>query len=326
MRARSAGLLVSLIVVASIGRPDHARAQDYPARPVTIIVPTAAGGGVDFAGRLVAGELQNALGKPFVVENKGGASGNIGTLQAARAAPDGYTLLVSISGFHTTNPALFAGLQWDPVRDFAGVGMIMRAPHMVVVNRDFPADTLAQLVAYARANPGKLHYASPGVGTQNQIAAELLAQLTGISITPVPYRGTGPALNDVLAGTVGLFINSTQSLMGPLQSGRLKGLAILSATRHPLLPDLPTAAEAGVPGLEIETWYALYAPAGTPRTAIDVLAREMKRMSEREDFQARVAQSGATMLTMGPDELDRFTAAQLAHWTAIIRRLGITAQ
>jgi len=319
---RSAVFVSVIIILLSL----NATAEDYPVRAITIVVPTPAGGGVDFTGRLIAAELQNRLGKPVVVENKGGASGNIGTLQAARAVPDGYTLLLGMSGYQVTNPAVFANLQWDPIRDFSGIAMILRAPHVVVVNKEFPVNNLAELVAYARANPGKLDYASPGLGTQNQIAAELMAQLTNVKLNPVPYRGTGPALNDVLAGTVNLFINTTQSLIGPLQGDKIKGLAILSPKRHPLLPKLPTNAEAGVSGLEIDTWYALYAPKGTPRAIIDLLARVTQEISNSADFKARVDPSGATIQFMSPDELDEYTKKQVAHWTTVVRQLGIAVQ
>ena len=301
-------------------------AQTYPARAVTIVTPAASGGGIDITARQIAAELQNALGKPFVVENRGGASGNLGTLQVARAAPDGYTLLLTISGFHATNPALFRSLQWDPVRDFAAIAMISRSYHMVVVNKDFPANTLSELIAYARANPGKLNYGSPGVGTQTQIGSEELAQMANIKVTAVPYRGTGPAFNDLIGGTLGFFVNTTQQLIGPLQGHAIKGLAIMSPTRHRLLPDLPTTAEAGLPGLEIDTWYALYAPAGTPKDIVDLLAREIKKIIERADFKARVEQSGATIYYMGPDELTNYTKNEVAHWTGVIRKLGIPTQ
>jgi len=322
--SRITAALLAALVVAGLRGP--AAAQGYPARTVTIVTPAAAGGGIDITARQIAAELQSALGKPFVVENRGGASGNLGTLDVARAAPDGYTLLLTISGFHTTNPALFKSLQWDPVRDFAAVAMISRSYHIVVANKDFPANTLAELIAYARANPGKLNYGSPGVGTQSQIGAELLAQMANIKVTAVPYRGTGPALNDLLGGTLGFFVNTTQQLIGPLQGHAIKGLAIMSPTRHPLLPDLPTTAEAGLPGLEIDTWYALYAPAGTPKDIIDLLAREIRKVTERADFKARVEQSGATIYYMGPDELTKYTAQEVTHWTAVIRKLGIPAQ
>lgn len=318
------GLL--LATFAAVAFSSNVNAQDYPSRPVTIIVPTPPGGGVDFTARLIAAGLQEALGTPFVIENKGGASGNIGTLQAARATPDGYTLLLGNSGYQVTNPALFADLQWDPVRDFAGVAMILRAPHVITVNKNFPANTLSELIAYARANPGKLNYATPGVGTQNHIASELLAKLTHIKITHVPYRGGAPALVDLLSGTVDMFINTTQSLIGPLQSNSIKGLAIASPKRLPLLPNLPTTAEAGVPGFEIDTWYALYAPVGTQPKIIELLSREIKKITERDDFKQKVSQSGAAISFMGPEELDKYTAMQVTYWTGIIRELGITIQ
>jgi tripartite-type tricarboxylate transporter receptor subunit TctC len=257
----TAALLPALVVAGLCG---PAAAQGYPSRTVTVITPSLPGGGIDITARQIAAELQNALGQPFVVQNRAGASGNIATLDVARATPDGYTLLLTISGFQTTNLALFQNLQWDPARDFAAVAMISRSYLVLVVNKDSPANTLSDLIAYARANPGKLNYGSPGVGTQNSIASEQLAQMADIKVTAVPYRATGPALNDLLGGTLGFFINTTQQLIGPLQGHAIKGLAILSPTRHPLLPDLPTAAEAGLPGLQIDTWYALYAPAGTP--------------------------------------------------------------
>ena len=318
------GILNVTLTLAGILQEVHA--QSYPNRAVTIIVPQPPGGGVDFTGRLIAAGLQNGLQRPFVVENRAGASGNIGTLHAARASPDGYTLLLGNSGYQVTNPALFPALQWDPVRDFSGVAMLLRAPHVVVVNKNFPANTLAELVAYARANPGKLNYATPGNGTQNHIASALLAQLANVKMTHIPYKGGAPALSDLLGGTVDMFINTTQSLMKPIQSDSVKGLAIASATRHPLLPRLPTTAEAGVSGFEIATWYALYAPKGAPPDVLGLLSREIKKIGETDDFKARVDQSGATILYMGPEELDKYTEAQTTYWTAVIRKMGITAE
>jgi tripartite-type tricarboxylate transporter receptor subunit TctC len=318
------GALLALIVPFGLAGAVHA--QSYPSRPVTIIVPATAGGGMDFTARLIAEELQNALGAPFLVENKGGASGNIGMAAAARAAPDGYTLALTISGFMVTNPALFASMQWDPVRDFSGVAMLLRAPLVLVVNKDFPVNSLPELVAHARANPGKMNYASPGVGTQNQIASELLAQVADIKIYPVPYRGTGPALTDVIGGTINMFINTTQSMVGPIQAGQVKGIAMLSPNRLGLLPNLPTAREQGYPQIEIETWYALHAPAGTPKEHREKIARATKTITERPDFIERVKKSGSEMMYMAPDELDAYTKEQVTYWTGVIRKLGITVQ
>jgi tripartite-type tricarboxylate transporter receptor subunit TctC len=323
---RIASQIALAVLLLAAGFAGNARAENYPTRPVRIIVPAAAGGGIDFTARLVAGKLQDAFGTPFVVENRDGASGNIGTEYAARAKLDGYTLLLGISGFQVTNPALFPSLPWDPVRDFSGVAMIMRAPHVLVVNKHSQSNSFDQLVAYAAANPGKVTYASPGVGTQNQIASELLAQTLHIKIRGIPYRGSGPALNDLMAGTVDMFINTTQSLIGPLQSNAIKGLAILDRTRDPLLPDLPTIAELGHPELEIDTWYALYAPAGTPKEMRERLAAAIKNLSNDKDFNARIMQSGGTIFYLGPDALDKYTAQEVTRWTSIIHKLGITIQ
>lgn len=324
MTPKFLGALLSALVLA--GSAGSAGAQSYPNRTVTIVVPVAAGGGIDVTARMLAAELQTALGRPFVVENKSGAGGNLGTAHVARAAPDGYTLLFTISGFQTTNPALFSNMQWDPVRDFQGVAMLLRSYIIAVVNKDSPHKTLADLIAYGRANPGKLTYGSPGVGTQTHIAAAWLAQMANIEVTAVPYRGTGPAFNDLLAGTLGYFTNTMQQLMGPIQGNVVKALAVASPAREALLPNIPTTAEAGLPGLEIDTWYALYAPAGTPRDAVDLLAREIKKVTERADFKAKVVNSGSSMFYMGPDELQKFTAEQVPYWAGIIRKLGIPMQ
>jgi tripartite-type tricarboxylate transporter receptor subunit TctC len=323
-QCKIAGALLSALVVAAPCGP--AVAQTYPARAVTIITPSLPGGGIDITARQVAAELQKDLGQPFVVENKAGASGNIATLDVARAAPDGYTLLLTISGFQTTNPALFESLQWDPVRDFAAVAMISRSPQVLVVNKNSPANTLADLIAYARKNPGKLTYGSPGVGTQNNIAALQLAQAAHIKVTTVPYRATAAAFNDLLGGTLGFFVNTTQQLVGPLQGHVVEGLAIFSAKRHPLLPDVPTTAEAGVPELHIDTWYALYAPAGTPRVVVDRLSGAIKAIVERPDFKARVENSGATIDYMAPEQLTDYTKQEVAHWRDAVHNLGIPAQ
>ena len=323
-KAKFFGALMSALVF--FGLHGGADAQSYPARTVTIVVPSAAGGGIDITARWIAAELQSALGKSFVVENKGGASGIIGTQQVARAEPDGHTLLFTISGFLVTSPALFTSLPWDPVKDFSAVAMVLRSPHVLVVNKDASANSLSELIATARANPGKLNYGSPGITSETHLGSELFGQLANVKVTAVPYRGTGPAFNDLLAGTLGFFLNTMQQLMGPLQGNAIKGLAVANPTRHPLLPNIPTAAEAGLPGLEVSTWYALYAPAGTPRDVIDRLSREIKIITERADFKARVDQSGATMSYMDPDELGKYTAEQVTRWTGIISKLNIPKQ
>ena len=212
------------------------------------------------------------------------------------------------------------------MRDFAAVAMISRSPQVLVVNKNSPANTLADLITYARKNPGKLTYGSPGVGTQNNIASLQLAQAAHIKVTTVPYRATAAAFNDLLGATLGFFVNTTQQLVGPLQGHVVKGLAIFSAKRHLLLPDVPTTAEAGFPELQIDTWYALYAPASTPKPVVNRLSGAIKTIVERPDFKARVENSGATIYYMAPEQLTQYTKQEVAHWRDVVRNLGIPAQ
>lgn len=319
-------LFGAVLAVLTLAGTPQAMAQGYPARNVTIVVPAAPGGGIDLSARWAAAELSNAFGKTFVVENKGGASGILGTQQVARAEPDGHTLLVTLSGFLVTSPALFTTLPWNPVKDFAPVAMLWSSPHVVVVNKESPINSLSDLIAYGRANPGKLTYGSPGITSETHIGSEMFGQLAGVKVIPVPYRGTGPAFNDLLARQLGFFSNTMQQLMGPLQAGTIKGLAMANATRHPQLPNIPTAAEAGLPGLEIDSWYGVYAPAGTPREIVDRLAEEIRKMGEKPEFRARVDKSGVTLTYKGPDEFAKFTAAQVARWNETIPKLNIPKQ
>ena len=318
------GALAAALVIA--GLSGQAAAQSYPAKTVTIVVPAAAGGGIDLSARWIAAELTNALGKTVVVENKGGASGIIGTQQVARAEPDGHTLLVTLSGFLVTSPALFNSLPWDPVKDFAPVAMLWTSPHVLVVNKDSPIKSLSELIAYGRANPGKLTFGSPGLTSETHIGSEMFGQMAKIKVTPVPYRGTGPAFNDLLAGQLGFFLNTMQQLMGPLQGNAIKGLAIANPTRHPQLPNMPTDGGGRPAGLEVDSWYGVYAPAGTPRDIVERLSAEIKKICERPDFRERVDKSGVTMSYTGPDDFAKYTAAQVARWNETIRKLGIPKQ
>ena len=326
LKENSAVLAILLVLAAFLSFAEGASAQAYPSRPVTIIVPAAAGGGIDMAARIVAQELQSALDKPFVIENRGGAAGNIATTAAKRAAPDGYTLLMTASGNMVTTPLLAPSLHWDPIRDFAGVATVMKAPHVLIVNNSFPANTLPELIAYAKANPGKLNYASTGVGTQPGLASENLGQVADIKMVPVQYRGIAPALQDVIAGTVNIMINAMQSMIPPIQSKLVKPIALLAPNRLSILPDVPTAREQGYPQIELETWYALYAPAGTPKTVLDLLGSEIKKITEREDFKQRVWKAGTEVFYKSPEETDKFTAEQLIYWSKIINGRGIKVQ
>ncbi|WP_426954706.1 Bug family tripartite tricarboxylate transporter substrate binding protein [Muricoccus radiodurans] len=317
-----------LIALGTAGIAMRARAQEtrYPERAVTIVVPAAPGGGGDFTARLLGDALTRSLGQAFVVENRVGGSGNVASIAVARAAPDGYTLLLAYSGTHVANPALFPNLAWDPVRSFAPVALVLRAPHVIVVKKDLPVRDLADLVAYARRHPGKLNYASSGAGTIQHIGGEQLAQLIGAPMVHVPYRGAGPAMNDLVAGTMDLMITTPPAVVGLVRDGSIRALAMASRARHPMLPDVPTAAEAGLPGFELEAWFGIYAPAGTLAPVVERLSAAIRRVTEMPEFRRRSEESGTYPAYMNPAELAAFTASELATWSDLIRRLDIKAE
>jgi tripartite-type tricarboxylate transporter receptor subunit TctC len=302
-----------------------AQAQPYPVRPVTIVVPVAPGGILDYVARLLGAPLSKALGQPVIVENKPGASGNIGATLVARAKPDGYTLLMGYSMFHVGNPTMFSNLQWDPLRDFAPVAMLVVAPHLVAVHPSLPVANLQELVSYARANPGRINYASPGNGSVPHVGVELFKQLAKIDLAHVPYKGAGPAMQDVLSGQVQMTVATPPSVMQHIQAGKLRGLAIAASSRSPLLPDLPTSAEAGFPGFELEAWLALFAPAGTPTDAIRRLTDALRQILETEEIRKAAANSGITPRYMAPAELDQVVRTDLVYWSKVIRDAGIRA-
>ncbi|MCR0985566.1 Bug family tripartite tricarboxylate transporter substrate binding protein [Roseomonas populi] len=298
----------------------------YPERAVTLVVPAAPGGGGDFTARLLNEALTRSLGQPFVVENRVGGSGNVASIAVARAAPDGYTLLLAYSGTHVANPALFPNLSWDPVRSFAPVALVLRAPHVVVVRKDLPARTLAELAELARRSPGRLTYASSGAGTIQHIGGEQFARLVGAPMVHVPYRGAGPAMNDLVAGNIDLMITTPPSVAGLVRDGSVRALAIAGPTRHSMLPDVPTAGQAGFPGFELEAWFAVYAPAGTPQPAVERLSAEIGRVVATPEFRRRCEESGTYAAYMNPTELAAFTGSELARWSELIQRLGIRAE
>jgi tripartite-type tricarboxylate transporter receptor subunit TctC len=323
----SASLALTTSVVGLGLMPRSAvAAGEYPTRPVTMVVPVAPGGIVDFSARLLAEGLTKEFGRQFIVDNKGGASGNIGNQQVARAEPDGYTLLVAYSGYQVTNPSLFKKLNWDPIRDFVPVGLAIEAPHVIVVRKDLPVNSLQELIEYAKAHPGELNYASPGNGSIPHIGAEQLQQLTGTKMVHVPYKGTGPAMTDLLGGTVDLLITTPPSAAGHLRNNKVKGLALAGSRRHPMLPDLPTTAEVGVQGFELEAWTAVYAPTGTPQPVVDKLAAAIEKVVKSEAFEKKALEQGTYAVHMGPKELGEFTKTELVHWGDVIKKAGITLE
>jgi tripartite-type tricarboxylate transporter receptor subunit TctC len=297
----------------------------YPDHPVTLVVPSSPGGTTDFTARLIADQLARALGQPVVVDNRPGGAGNIGNQAVARARPDGYTLLVAYSGYQVGNPHLYAKAGWDPVKDFTPVAMLARAPQVLVTRANLPAGTLAELITYAKANPGKLNYASSGNGSIQHIAGELFRQLTGTTITHIPYRGAGPAVQDLLGGQVDLFFTTPAAVVGQVKAGKLKALAVTSPTRLAALPQVPTAVEAGLKGFNLDSWFALYAPAGTPAEVVQQLNTELGRILTAPETRRKADEAGTAVETMSPAQLGEFTRKELDYWGEVIRAAKITA-
>ncbi len=298
----------------------------YPQRPITLIVPTAPGGSTDFTARLIVEPLSKALGQSVVVDNKPGASGNIGNQLVARAKPDGYTLLVSYSGYHVGNPHLFKQAGWDPIKDFAPVAMMTRAPQVITLSPKVPANNLQELIAYCKANPGKLNYASSGNGSIQHIAGELFKQLTGTFITHIPYRGSGPAVQDLMGGQVDMFITTPAGVVSQIQAGKLKGIAVTSKKRLSSLPNVPTATESGLKSYELDSWFALYAPAGAAADIVQLLNTEVNKILAAADTRKKAEDSGTDVEQMSPQQLGDFTRKELDYWGKVIKGAKITLE
>ena len=321
--AKAAGAALLAASALTAAWTAGASAQTYPNRPVTIVVGSAPGGTTDFAARILGEGLSRTLGQQFIVENKGGASGNIGNQAVARAAPDGYTLLMAYSGYQVTNPALYTKLSWDPVKDFQPITMVVMAPHVVLAANKLGVKTLKELSDLGKSKPGGLTYASSGIGSIQHIGGEQFGQLTGTKTVHVPYRGAGSAMNDLLTGNVDMFITTPPSAAGHLAAKSLTGIALAAEKRHPMLPDIPTAAEAGVPGFNLVGWFALFAPAKTPPEIVEKLTKASEAIIKSPDFQKRVEENGAYAVYMTPAELAAFQAQELSYWGDVIRKAGI---
>jgi tripartite-type tricarboxylate transporter receptor subunit TctC len=324
MKRRHLMVLGASAVATGLSPMSFAQAK-FPQRPITLVVPTPPGGSTDFTARLIAEPLTRALGQSIIVDNKPGASGNIGNQFVARSKPDGYTLLMAYSGYQVGNPHLFKDAGWEPIKDFVPVAMVTRAPQVVAIHHALPVNTLQELVAYAKKNPGKLNYASSGNGSIQHIAGELFKQLTGTFITHIPYRGSGPAVQDLLAGTVDLHITTPASVVAHIKSGRLRALAVTSPKRLTSLPDVPTATEAGLKGYDLDSWFALYAPAGTPAAVVQQINAEVNKILQSPEVRKKAEDSGTAVEAMTPVQLGEFTRKELDYWGNVIKSAKITA-
>jgi tripartite-type tricarboxylate transporter receptor subunit TctC len=319
-------VLLPLAAAVLLGGAPRAAAQDYPAKPITLIVPFPAGGGVDVIGRIVGEKLAAALGQPVIIDNRGGAAGVIGTRVAARAAPDGYTLVMATSGSIAINPNLYANPGYQTLKDLAPIGLISTTPIVLMAHPSSPQQTLAEIIAEAKRDPSKINIGTPPPGTSANLGGELLKSMAGIDFTIVTYRGTGPLTTDLLGGHVKLGLNVLAPAMSNLKGGTLKAVAVLAPKRSSHLPDVPTSAEAGLPGFESGLNYGLLAPIGTPRPIIERLNRELRLIVDTPDVRARIASDGGDPMPSTPEEYTADIEREDKKWGALIRKLGLKVE
>ena len=317
-------MMRSVLAILGLSIAGIVCAQTFPDRPITLVVPNPPGGLVDTSARLLSEPLTRVIGQPVIVDNKPGASGNTAYQYVAKAKPDGYTLLISYSGYHVGNPALFEKLSWDPIKDFSPVALLTVSTNVIAVHPSVPVNNLKELIAYAKANPGKLNYASQGNGSVSHIGTEIFKQLTGVDMVHVPYKGSGPAIQDVLAGQVQVFISTPPSVMQHVQSGKLKGLAVTGKNRHPGMPNVPTTAEAGLPSFQLESWVALYAPAGTPAPVIAKLTNSVKQSLALPEIKERADIAGVELRYLNPTQTDALLKKEIPFWGKAIKSANIT--
>jgi len=318
------GFFRRLVAIGLTLAATGAGAQPYPSKPITIVVPFGAGSGTDSIARIIGQYLQNALNQSVVIENKVGASGVLAATYVARAAPDGYTLLMATNSTHSANPHLFKSLSYDPVKDFAPVARAGSYVFMLVVNPAVPARMLPELVAYAKANPGKLTYAS--VNSTGIVAGATLKSKAGIDVLHIPYKSTPPAINDLLGGRVSMMFIDLAPGLEHVRAGTMRALAVTTRERSALLPDLPSLSEAGIPGYDVTSYAALFAPAGTPKEIVDRLNAEVQKIIANPDAKARIAVTGFDAFSGPPETLASFVQSELVNWGKLIKDAGIEPQ
>jgi tripartite-type tricarboxylate transporter receptor subunit TctC len=300
-----------------------AGAQQYPNRPIRAVVPLAPGGGTDTVGRLVAAKLSELLGQQIVVDNRGGGGGVVGTDLVAKATPDGYTLLVGSITTNAVNPALYKKLPYDHIRDFAPISLIGTVPNVLVVHGSVPAKSMKEFLAYAKTNPGKINYGSSGLGSATHLSMALISSMTGVAMTHVPYKGAGAAVADVLGGQIQALCSSLAGLLPHIKSGRVRALGVTTAKRNPQLPDVPTIAESGIPGYEVTIWYALFAPAATPKPILARLNAETVKALHSPELKERLTLQGLDVASSTADELMALVRSETAKWSKVAKDSGV---
>ncbi|MDF2618666.1 MAG: hypothetical protein K0S00_1325 [Xanthobacteraceae bacterium] len=313
--------VVAALLILSSGTAQPALAQDYPTRPVTLDIPFPAGGSTDLVGRLIAEAMSAELGQPVIVENRGGGGGSLGTAHLAKQPPDGYAVMMGTVSTHALNPALYRNLPFDPVKSFAPVSLLVIVPNALVVHPSFPANTVEELVALLKANPGKYSYASAGNGTPGHLSGELFKTMVGVDMQHIPYQGAGPALVDVISGQVPIIFDNLPTASGYIRSGKLKALGVTTLERASSFPDLPAVAET-LPGYETYSWNALFAPAGTPPSIVAKLNQAASKALTTPKVQARLADFSAVSVGSTPEELGEHVKKELAKWAPIVKASG----
>jgi tripartite-type tricarboxylate transporter receptor subunit TctC len=318
-----AALAVGLMLAGAL---NSAQAQqDYPNRPITFVVSFPPGGSTSIVARIIADKMSEVLGQQIVVDNRGGAGGTIGTRAVAKSAPDGYTMLLGYTGTLAIGPTLYPNVGYDPRKDFAPIGMIGHAPNSLVLHPSFAPRSVKELVDYAKANPGKVNFGSAGVGTVSHVSGVYFANASGIQLTHVPYKGTGPALADLLGGHIPMAFAPIPATHAHIADGKLRGLAVTSGTRSSLLPDVPTIAEAGIPGFEASLYYGLVAPAGTPRPIVDKLNKALRDVLKSPDVLKRLATDGAEPTPGSPEDYAAHIDRDETKWSKVVKESGAKA-
>ena len=323
MKMRQIGFYLRLAPCALCLGIAGANAQSYPTKPIRIIVAYTPAGTTDILARAIGQKMTEAWGQPVIVDNRPGANGNIGTELAARATPDGYTILMATAATHSINNTLYPGLSWDAARDFAPIGLVALVPNILVVNNSLPVKSVKELIAYAKANPGKLTHGSPGNGSTSHLSMELFKSLTGTQMTHVPYKGSAPVLADVMGGQISLTMDNIPVYLPHAMAGKIRALAVGSRTRTSAAPNLPTAEEAGVPGLVAVSWFGLVAPARVSPSIVNALSKESARILKLPDVEKRIKDLGAEPVGGTPQEFSAFIQSEIKKWRKVIQDAGV---
>jgi len=322
---RRALLQLASAAVLALTAPSVALAQAYPSKPIRLVVGVPPGGATDAVARIVGQKLSEQMGQPFIIENKGGAGGNIGAEAVAKSAPDGYTLFLAVIGTMAINQSLYKDMPFDTLRDFAPISQLTSMPQMLIVHPSVPAKSVRELIAYAKANPGKLSFASGGNGTATHLAGELFKSSAGIDMVHVPYKGNGPAMTDLVGGRVSAMFDQVASGLPQVKGGKLVALGVTTAKRSPAAPEIPAIAESGLAGYDVTTWHGLVAPAGTPPEIVNRLQAEVVKALASADVREKFAANGIDPVTSTPQQFGEFMKGEIAKWSATVKASGATA-